>query len=62
MIRHNPHVAAYNPSVRQLLHVGYKLAANAGDRYTTLLHHYAEPIGKAVTENILDRHLLRIFA
>lgn len=62
MIRHNPHVAAYNPSVRQLLHVGYKLAASAGDRYISLLHHYVEPIGKAVTENILDRHLLRIFA
>ncbi len=62
MIRHNPHHAAYNPSVRQLLHVGYKLAANAGTRYTSLLHHYAEPIGRSVTENILDRHLLRIFA
>ena len=61
MIRHDPNHPAYNPSVRQLLHVGYKLAANAGPRYTSLLKTHAEPIGRAVTENILSRHLLKIF-
>ncbi len=62
MIRHNLQCPAYNPSVRQLLHVAYQLAANAGDRYTSLLHQYAQPISEAVTENILDRHLMKIFA
>jgi len=61
IIRHDPSNAGYNPSVRQLLHVGYKLAANSGDRYTTLLKKHAELIGRCVTENILDRHLMRIF-
>lgn len=61
MIRHDANNPAYNPWVRQLLHVGYKLAANAGPRYSSLLKTYAEPIGRAVTENILNRHLLKIF-
>lgn len=61
MIRHDQHNPAYNPSVRQLLHVGYKLAANAGPRYTSLLDKYARQVAQAVTDNILNRHLLRIF-
>lgn len=60
-IRHDSQNAAYNPAVRQLLHVGYKLAAQAGRRYTDLLEKHAEYIGKCVTTNILDRHLLKIF-
>src|SRR5207245_6623176 len=30
-LRHDPSCAEYNPSFRQLLHVGYKVAANMGE-------------------------------
>ncbi len=60
-VRHDPTDSRYNPSLRQLLHVGYKLAAEAGDRYTRLLDKYAAVVGAQVTANLLTRHLLRIF-
>ena len=60
-IRHDPADSRYNPSLRQLLHVGYKLAAEAGERYTRLLDKYASAVGAEVTANLFTRHLLRIF-
>ncbi len=60
-IRHVPADSRYNPSLRQLLHVGYKLAAEAGDRYTHLLDKYAQAVGEQVTDNLFTRHLCRIY-
>ena len=36
-LRHNPSCPQYNPSFRQLLHVGYKIAAELGPRFTDAL-------------------------
>src|SRR5271157_4356529 len=36
-LRHDPKSSAYNPSLRQLLHVGFKVAARMGTRYLDLL-------------------------
>jgi hypothetical protein len=60
-LRHDPSCDAYNPNFRQLLHVGYKVAAEMGNRYLNALKEFEEVIAKNVTENIFDRHLKRIF-
>ncbi|WP_159517133.1 tagaturonate epimerase family protein [Sunxiuqinia indica] len=60
-LRHIPGHADYNPNFRQLIHVGYKVAAEMGERYYTLLENNAEVIGNCVEENIFDRHLKRLF-
>lgn len=60
-LRHDPACPLYNPHLRQLLHVGYKVAAKMGDRYLTMLGECEEAISRNVTTNILDRHILRVF-
>ena len=53
--------ARYNTSFRQLIHIGFKIAAEMGDRFTHALEESAGEINKGVTENIYDRHLRPIF-
>jgi tagaturonate epimerase len=60
-LRHDQTCAQYNPHLRQLLHVGYKIAADMGTRYLNALEQYQEPIARNVKENILNRHILPIF-
>lgn len=56
-LRHNQAHPDFNPQFRQLLHCGYKVAAEFGDTYFTALNKYKDIIAKNVTENIFDRHL-----
>jgi hypothetical protein len=51
----------YNPNFRQLVHVGYKVAAEMGEKYTNLLKKYSDVVGSCVEENIYERHLKRLF-
>ena len=60
-LRHDPANPRFNPHFRQLLHVGYKVAAHLGDRYLNALDTYAETVSKHVADNIYERHLKRIF-
>lgn len=60
-VRHNLDNPAYNLHIRQLLHVGYKVAAEMGNRYIEALEKYSSIVGKNVTENLLERHIKRIF-
>jgi hypothetical protein len=60
-LRHDQSSPQYNPHVRQLLHVGYKVAAQMGERYTNALEANEAVVAKNVTENIFDRHLKRVF-
>lgn len=59
-LRHIPEHPLYNPNMRQLVHVGYKLAADEIDKYNELLKQNAEIVGKCVYENIYERHLKRL--
>ncbi len=59
-LRHIPGHPDYNSNFRQLIHVGYKVAAEM-EKYTGLLEKYADIIGGCVEENIYDRHLKRLF-
>jgi hypothetical protein len=60
-LRHVPSDPQFNSSLRQLLHVGFKLAAKAGRRYLDLLEANSEVVGRNVTENIYERHLKPLF-
>lgn len=60
-LRHDQSCDIYNPNFRQLLHVGYKVAADMGDEYLNALKDNADVVGRNVTENILERHLLKVF-
>jgi len=60
-LRHIPGHPDYNSNFRQLVHVGYKVAAELGDEYLGLLEKYADIVGSCVEENIYDRHLKRLF-
>jgi len=56
-LRHDPKCPEFNPNVRQLLHVGYKIAAQQGPRYLNMLDACAETVARNVTENLYQRHL-----
>lgn len=56
-LRHDPTCPQFNPHLRQLLHVGYKIAAQMGERYRMLLRDCQPTIAKNVTENLYQRHL-----
>ena len=60
-LRHIPAHPEFNPHVRQLLHVSFKLAAQAGARYLDLLKANEAIVAKQVTENIYERHLRPLF-
>jgi tagaturonate epimerase len=60
-LRHVESCPEYNPHLRQLLHIGFKLAAEMGERFTDALRGNEEIIGRRVTENLFQRHLLPVF-
>jgi len=60
-LRHIPDHPDYNSNLRQLIHVGYKVAAEMSEQYQKALQKYADVIGKNVTENIYERHFKRLF-
>ena len=60
-LRHVPDHPKYNPGFRQLVHVGFKVAAEMGKAYTDALEKNRQVIAGCVTENIFDRHLRRMF-
>ena len=56
-LRHDPKNKAFNSSFRQLIHVGFKIAAKKGDRYLNALKKHEAVIAKNVTENLFERHM-----
>jgi tagaturonate epimerase len=60
-LRHEPIDPRYNPHLRQLLHVGFKVAAKMGGRYLDMLERCEATIGRNVTENLYERHLRPLF-
>jgi hypothetical protein len=60
-LRHDPFCKAYNPHIRQLIHVGFKIAAEMGTRYTDALKNYESVIARNVTNNLWERHIKPIF-
>ena len=60
-LRHVPGHPHFNPHMRQLLHVSFKVAARQGSRYTDLLVANREIVARQVTVNIYERHLRPLF-
>ena len=60
-LRHDPQNPAFNASLRQLVHVGYKIAAQMGERYLNALQANEQVVGRNVTGNLFERHLKPLF-
>jgi len=60
-LRHNQADPLYNLHLRQLLHVGYKVAAQMGDRYYNALKEFEPDVARNVTENLWERHIKILF-
>jgi hypothetical protein len=60
-LRHDQRSPMFNADLRQLIHVGYKIAAQMGDRYLQMLKTCERTVSKNVTENLYDRHLKPLF-
>jgi len=61
-LKHVQSCSLYNPHFRQLLHIGFRFAAETGKRFTDALRANEPIVGRNVTENLFRRHLLPIFA
>jgi hypothetical protein len=60
-LRHDPACPDFNADLRQLIHVGYKVAAQMGERYTDALKDCREAISRNVTDNLYVRHMKPLF-
>jgi tagaturonate epimerase len=60
-LRHDPMNPAFNPHLRQLVHVGFKVAAQLGERYLAMLDACEATISRNVTANLYERHLKPLF-
>ena len=60
-LAHDRSEPSYNPSLRQLFHVAFKLAAQRGDRYHALLQQHAAIVNRRVYDNLYRKHILQVF-
>lgn len=60
-LRHIPGNQYYHSGFRQLVHVGYKVAAEMGDTYLAMVRKNSQMVGEQVMTNIYDRHIQRLF-
>jgi hypothetical protein len=60
-LRHNQADPLFNPSLRQLIHVGFKVAAKMGERYLKLLRECESSVSRNVTTNLFERHIKPLF-
>jgi tagaturonate epimerase len=60
-LRHDLSSPEYNRSLRQLMHVAFKIAAKMGPRYIAMLEQHEEQVAENVTANLFDRHIRPVF-
>ena len=60
-LHHDKNCKAYNPNVRQLLHVSFKIAAKMGNRFLDAVKSNEEIIARSVTANLFERHIRPVF-
>jgi tagaturonate epimerase len=60
-LQHIPENKDYNPDFRQLIHLSYKIAAEMGEDFTSLLEIYSDIIENCVENNIFQRHISSLF-
>ncbi len=60
-LEHEPSREEFNPHFRQLMHVGFKIAAEMGPGFTSLLKEHRAVVERHVTDNIFRRHVTPLF-
>jgi hypothetical protein len=60
-LHHDRASPAYNPHLRQLMHVAFRVAAEMRGEYLQAIDAHAETVGAIVTENLFERHILPVF-
>jgi hypothetical protein len=60
-LRHDQKCREFNLHFRQLLHVGYKIAARLGKQYLDMLNACEATIARNVTKNLFERHMKPLF-
>ena len=60
-LRHIRDHKYYNPHFRQLLHIGYKIAAEMGQQYISQLKKHHSMVSQQVIENLFERHITPLF-
>ena len=61
-LRHIPGHPHYHAGFRQLIHVGYKVAAEMGDEFLEMIRLHSDIVAEQVMSNIYERHIKRLFA
>ncbi len=61
-LRHDRSSPKFNPDFRQLIHIGYKIAAEHLAEFHELLTEHRAAVEHNVTENLFRNHLLPLFA
>ena len=60
-LRHDQANPMFNSSLRQLVHVGFKVAAQMGEQYLQMLNACEAAVSRNVTTNLYDRHIRPLF-
>jgi hypothetical protein len=60
-LRHDRSCPAYNPHLRQLVHVAFRVAAEMGERFRRALEENRQAVARGVTGNLWQRHMKPLF-
>jgi hypothetical protein len=60
-LRHDQSCPEYDSNIRQLLHVGYKVAAEMGALYRNAIVSNEDAVARNVAENLYARHITPLF-
>jgi tagaturonate epimerase len=60
-LQHEESCGRYNSHLRQLLHIGFKVAAEKKQRFAALLAEYRSAVEDKVTRNLYERHIQPLF-
>jgi tagaturonate epimerase len=60
-VTHDQSCPGFNPHMRQLLHVGFKAAAELGEEYLRALDRFEETVAQRVSGNLFERHMRPLF-
>jgi hypothetical protein len=60
-LRHDPTCTGYDPQLRQLMHLGFKVAAEKGDRFYGMVQECKAAIEENVTNNLYEKHIRPLY-
>ncbi len=60
-LHHDSNCESYNPDLRQLLHVSFKIAAKMGAQFIDAVRQNEQLIGREVTNNLFEWHIRPVF-